>query len=103
MSHSFYSSKGNCWCTHSCNGETAPPELIDVIRCQCKAQGKSCSTVTCVCHKEHLSSTSYCNCSAAGKVESCNPHTKIVTSNDDSNGDEIDDAEAQDFDVEDRM
>ena len=36
------------------------PELI---RCQCKAQGKQCSTEACRCHKQHLACTSYCNCS----------------------------------------
>ena len=36
------------------------PELI---RCQCKAQGKQCSTKACGCHKQHLACTSYCNCS----------------------------------------
>jgi len=30
---------------------------IDVIRCQCKAQGKKCSTEACSCHKELLHST----------------------------------------------
>ena len=80
-------------------GNPAPPELIDVICCQCKARGKKFSTVTCGCHKEHLSCTSYFNCS--GGRECFNPHTKTVTSNDDSNGDEIDDADLQDFDVED--
>ena len=27
--------------------DPAPPQLIDVIWCQCKAQGKKCSTGTC--------------------------------------------------------
>ena len=54
-------------------GDPAPPELIDVIRCHCRAQGRKCSTEMCGCHKEHLSCTTYCNCS--GKTECCNPHT----------------------------
>ena len=33
-------------------GDPAPPELIDVIRCQCKVQRKKCSTMACGCHKE---------------------------------------------------
>ena len=41
-------------------GDPAPPELIDVIRCQCQAQGKKCSTAACSCKKEHLACTSYC-------------------------------------------
>ena len=49
------------------------PELIDVIQCQCRAQGKKCSTEACGCHKQHLSCTSFCNCS--GDESCCNPHT----------------------------
>ncbi len=54
-------------------GDPAPPQLIDVIRCQCKAQGKKCHTEACGCHKEHLSCMSYCNCS--GEEGCCNPYT----------------------------
>ena len=43
-------------------GDPAPPELLDVIRCQCKAQGKKCSTDGCGCHKHHLSCTTFCSC-----------------------------------------
>ena len=45
-------------------GAPVPPELLDVIKCQCKAQGKQCSTEASSCHKQHLACTSYCNCSA---------------------------------------
>ena len=42
-------------------GAPVPPELI---KCQCKAQGKQCSTEACMCHiNQHLACTSYCNCS----------------------------------------
>lgn len=54
--------------------DPVPLELTNVIHCQCKAQGKKCSTVACGCHKEHLSCTSYCNCS--GEDSCCNPYTK---------------------------
>lgn len=37
-------------------GDPAPPELVDVIRCQCKAKGEKCSTTSCSCHKEHTTS-----------------------------------------------
>ena len=43
-------------------GDPAPPELLDVIRCLCKAHGKKCSVEACVCHKQHLSSTTFCDC-----------------------------------------
>ncbi len=34
-----------------------PPQLIYVIRCHCKAQGKKCCTEACGYHKELLSAT----------------------------------------------
>ena len=43
-------------------GDLAPPELLDVIQCQCQAQGKKCSTEARGCHKQHLSCTTFCNC-----------------------------------------
>ena len=55
-------------------GDPAPPELVDVIRCQCRAQGRKCSTEACGCHRYHLPCTSYCNCS--GEESCCNPYTK---------------------------
>ena len=54
-------------------GYPAPPELLDVIQCQCKAQGKKCSTEACGCHKQHLSCTSFCNCH--GGQNCLNPFT----------------------------
>ena len=44
-------------------GAPTPPELVDVIKCHCKAQVKQCSSETRSCHKEHLACTSCCNCS----------------------------------------
>ena len=41
------------------HSDPAPSELIDIIRCQCKAQGKMCSSEVCGCHKERISCTSY--------------------------------------------
>ena len=54
-------------------GAPAPPELIDLIKCSCKAQGKRCSSEACSCHKKHVPCTSYCNCS--GGEDCCNPHS----------------------------
>ncbi|MCG7883058.1 MAG: hypothetical protein JAY96_15870 [Candidatus Thiodiazotropha endolucinida] len=54
-------------------GDPAPPELLDVIRCQCKAQGKKCSTEACGCHKQHLSCTTFCNC--RGSEDCLNQYT----------------------------
>lgn len=82
-------------------GAPAPPELIDVIRCQCKAQDKKCSTGACSCHKEHLTCTSYCNCS--GEEDCCNPYTR--RQNTDEEGDEEeefgDDVEVEEFEERD--
>ena len=75
-------------------GDPAPPELIDVIQCQCRAQGKKCSTEACGCHKQHLSCTSFCNCS--GDESCCNPYT---TQEDAQPGDEGEVA-AEDFDTD---
>ena len=33
--------------------DPAPPGMIDVIQCQCRAQDKKCSTEACACHKQH--------------------------------------------------
>lgn len=62
-------------------GDPAPPELIDILRCQCRAHGRKCSTEACGCHKEHVSCTTYCNC--ASKEECCNPYT-VRAGNDES-------------------
>ena len=56
------------------HGDLAPPQLSDVISCQCRVQGKKCSTDACGCHKEHISCTAYCNCS--GEEGCCNQYTK---------------------------
>ena len=39
--------------------DPAPPQLSDVINCQCNAVGKKCSTEACGYHREHLSCTNY--------------------------------------------
>ena len=56
------------------SSDPAPPELVDVIRCLCRAEGKKCSTVSCSCHREHLTCTSYCNC--RGEDGCYNPYTQ---------------------------
>ncbi len=76
-------------------GDPAPPELIDVILCQCKAQGKKCGTEACGCHKEHLSCTLYCNCS--GKEDCCNPYSTRRNAEEDV---EMEDVEGEDFEEE---
>lgn len=53
-------------------GPAGPKELIDVISCNCKAAGKSCSTHNCSCHRERLSCSVYCKCESG--VNCCNPN-----------------------------
>ena len=69
----------------------APPQLSDVVNCQCKAVVKKFSNEACGCDKEHLSCTNYCNC--RGHDGCCNPHTTqwVMQAVDDDNA-EIDDA-----------
>ena len=75
--------------------DPAPPELIDVINCQCKVEGKKCITTACGCHKEHLSCMSYCYCS--GEDGCCNPYTNG------RDGDGGQAAEEDDTDMEDTV
>ncbi len=78
-------------------GGPGPPELVDVIKCQCRAEGKKCSTVSCSCHKEHLTCTSYCNC--CGEEGCYNPYSKRVTTKEADQ--EIEEVDEQDYeDVE---
>jgi hypothetical protein len=80
------------------NGDPAPSELIDTLKCQCKAQGKMCSSEACGCHKEHISCTSYCYCSSK---EGClNPFTKTVESVATNTGG-VDQEESEDMDQDD--
>ena len=81
-------------------GDPAPPELIDVIRCQCRAQDKKCITEACGCHKEHLSCTSYCNCS--GEDGCCNPYTNrhvLSTDGEEAFQDDVDQEDGVDQDI----
>ena len=55
-------------------GPAAPPALMDVINCQCKAVGKACRSHACSCHSAGLSCTPYCYC--VGETMCFNPFTK---------------------------
>ena len=47
--------------------DTGLPALqghIDVINSCCKSEGQTCSTKSCNCHKNNVSCTVYCACSA---------------------------------------
>lgn len=72
--------------------DPAPPVLLDVIQCHCKATKKKCGTEACGCRKEHMSCTVYCNCS--GDVACFNPYTKIPDEeNDNAGGEPIEEQE----------
>ena len=75
--------------------DPAPPELVDVIRCQCKADGKKCSSMSCSCHKQHLTCTPYCNC--CGGERCYNPYSRIATTQADQ---EMEETEEQAADQE---
>ena len=55
-------------------GPAAPPALMDVINCQCKAVGKVCSSHACSCHSAGLSCMPYCY--YVGEAMCFNPFTK---------------------------
>ena len=52
----------------------APPALMDVISCGCKAE-TPCTTVKCSCAAEGLACTSYCLCEGC-EGTCCNPLTR---------------------------
>ena len=79
-------------------GAPAPPELLDVIKCQCKARGKQCSIEACSCHKQHLACTSYCNCS--GGYDCCNPHSVGQGTQTEEAGENIEFADPEDDEFE---
>ena len=79
-------------------GVPAPPELLDVIKCQCKARGKQCSTEACSCHKQHLACTPYCNCS--GGYDCCNPHSVGQGTQTEEAGENIEFADPEDDEFE---
>ncbi len=58
-----------------------PQNLMDVVRCGCKALGKACSSEICSCHHDRISCTVYCACKSG--TECYNPHK---TSEDDDEG-----------------
>ena len=57
------------------SGPPAPPELMKVISCQCRAADKACAQGNCSCFAASLSCMTYCRC--AGSQDEChNPLTK---------------------------
>ena len=63
----------------------APPELMKVISCQCKAAGKACAQANCSCSASGLTCTTYCHCE--GSVACHNP---VQKHNNDESSDEED-------------
>ena len=53
----------------------APPALLDIISCSCKAGLKPCTTAKCSCIAARLACTSYCFCKGTDS-KCCNLHTR---------------------------
>jgi len=70
----FVSGAGCVPTPHIARGPAAPPALMDVINCQCKAVGKACSSHARRCHSAGLSCTPYCYC--VGEAMCFNRFTK---------------------------
>ena len=71
----------------------APPELMKVISCQCRAVGKACSQANCSCLAAGLPCTIYCRCEGASD-ECHNPIIKkdenvAVNNHEDDTADDI--------------
>jgi hypothetical protein len=77
-----------------------PTELMDVVRCNCKAVGKACATGSCSCHHSKISCTVYCACACSD--ECFNPFK--MDDEVESNGEEVeDDEDDEDDDEEDKI
>ena len=69
----------------------APPSLIDILSCGCKAEGKACSYTTCSCHKSKISCSVYCMC---GGVDGCyNPFLMKIDQLEETDGSDISDVD----------
>lgn len=64
-----------------------PPRIIDIISCNCSAEGTACSTKSCLCSKQNLSCTKYCKFEAQVCM---NPNT-VLQDEEDANEDEDED------------
>ena len=78
------------------DGPPAPPDLMKIVSCQCRAAGKACSQANCSCLTASLSCTTYCQCE--GSLEQC--HNPMTAKHGDSAT--INDAEEEhtDFDTD---
>ena len=56
----------------------APPELLNVLSCACKAERKACSSANCTCRKNQLPCTAYCKCEG---LDGCLNHFTIKDNN----------------------
>ena len=56
----------------------APFDLMHVVWCGCKAEGKVCTTTNCSCHHVKTSCTLYCACGCSDK--GFNPHKTVEDS-----------------------
>ena len=62
------------------NGRPAPPDLMKIVSCQCRAAGKACSQANCSCLTASLSCTTYCQ--SEGSLDQC--HNPMTAKHEDS-------------------
>ena len=59
------------------SGPIAPEGLLDIVSCDCSAEGKACKFLKCGCYKENISCTGLCKCKRTG-LTCHNPYSKQV-------------------------
>ena len=62
----------------------APPKLLEVVSCSCKAEGSACSKNQCNCKGDSISCTEYCNCEGGDTCH--NPFTNRENDDEDDGG-----------------
>ena len=80
---------------HTSDLPVAPEQLLDIISCSCRAEGKACRQSSCSCKSAGLSCTDYCVCEAG---DNClNPLTIRDNEEEDleEEGDEEDEEEGE--------
>ena len=66
------------------DGIAVPQDLMDVVWCGCKEEGKACGTESCSCHHGKISCTVYCACACS---ENCfNPFKREEDEDEVENG-----------------
>ena len=76
-----------------------PQDLMDVVWCGCKAEGKACGSESCSCYHGRISCTVYCTCACS---DDCfNPFKRDQLEDEDEAEDERSAVDVQEGDEED--